>query len=553
MNGNGIKFPIILALENDKHELIIYHFKDFKIKSGNYKEYGFKLFEINVNRDELLLSNNYEILSSSINSELSQLDVLFFSNVFDGTYEYSFNGLKNISTNFLIRDDIKRNLENNLISSSGLYREVEQFLFEDINRQIDFVNNFDSFEIIPFKTPNELTISLKKNYLGYFPDDPFDTKKINDTARSIVSGITDLLRASVERNSNFKAKAEYFMSANCFLNYIYEISRSFEYMGSSAIKEFTSFVNRNDNVVNIKDFILKVLHAFEELKLNQVFEKYTAGVIEFCQKIGDFIENDSVITGSGTSFQLNISDKDKFNTFYKLYSNSYIGKPFLNFKWDNLSSGENALLNVFSRFYSLSDKLKKDSNNYLKRNLVILIDEGDIYLHPAWQKEFLYNLLKFIPIIYSNQNNNQNRNIQIILTSNNPISISDLPNSNIIFLGKNKESSIIIDSLEDKKQTFAANIHTLYADSFFLKGGLVGEFAKHKINEVIEILQGSRDAIILKKDDLERIISMIGEPLIKTKLTQMLYERLQLNILDLEKRVKSVEQELSELRKNLRP
>src|ERR1019366_427183 len=117
----------------------------------------------------------------------------------------------------------------------------------------------------------------------------------------------------------------------------------------------------------------------------------------------------------------------------------------------------------------------------------VLIDEGDVFLHPAWQKRFVYLLLEYLPIIFAKTEHGVQRNIQIIFTTNSPIPASDLPNSNTIFLDRvliqsDKDSSMIFtsivkDSLNDQKETFATNIHTLFSDSFFIKNGLIGDFA----------------------------------------------------------------------------
>ena len=47
----------------------------------------------------------------------------------------------------------------------------------------------------------------------------------------------------------------------------------------------------------------------------------------------------------------------------------------------------------------------------------------------------------------------------------------------------------VVDGLKEKKQTFGANIHTLLSDSFFMEDGLMGEFAKGKINEIKEFYE----------------------------------------------------------------
>ena len=72
-----------------------------------------------------------------------------------------------------------------------------------------------------------------------------------------------------------------------------------------------------------------------------------------------------------------------------------------------------------------------------------------------------------------------------------------------------------------EKQTFGANIHTLLSDSFFMEDGLMGEFAKSKIDKAIKLLNQEH----LTQDDLkycEQIISIIGEPIVKNQLQRML-------------------------------
>ncbi|OCL92009.1 hypothetical protein [Aliarcobacter thereius] len=52
----------------------------------------------------------------------------------------------------------------------------------------------------------------------------------------------------------------------------------------------------------------------------------------------------------------------------------------------------------------------------------------------------------------------------------------------MIFLEKGKQ----VYPFEDGKQTFGANIHTLLSHGFFMKKGLMGEFAKEKIQSIIK-------------------------------------------------------------------
>jgi len=168
-------------------------------------------------------------------------------------------------------------------------------------------------------------------------------------------------------------------------------------------------------------------------------------------------------------------------------------KEFLDFAWQpSLSSGEETLLFQFANFYNVIKKneiLLKDDKSY-----TLYIDEGENSLHPNWQKKYISYIVQFF------KDNFPKNEIYIILTSHSPFLLSDIPKQNIIFLdtykkedekvqkGKQKVGNCKVlthDEVLNKKQTFGANIHTLLSDSFFMKDGLMGEFAESKIKEII--------------------------------------------------------------------
>ncbi len=174
-----------------------------------------------------------------------------------------------------------------------------------------------------------------------------------------------------------------------------------------------------------------------------------------------------------------------------------------------------------------------------------MLDEPTNSFHPNWQKRYINYYIDFL------KDNFPDKNFHIILTTHSPFLISDLPKENIIFLDTDKEGNcIVVDGLKEKKQTFGANIHTLLSDSFFMEEGLIGEFAKSKIDKVIELLNKSD----LEKEELEyceKIISIIGEPIIKNQLQKMLdSKRLKKidRIDELEKRIEDLQKELKRLK-----
>ena len=163
---------------------------------------------------------------------------------------------------------------------------------------------------------------------------------------------------------------------------------------------------------------------------------------------------------------------------------------------------------------------------------MFLFDEPDLALHPNWQKKYfneVYNVFsKF------------NKKVHFIFTTHSPFMLSDIPKQNIIFLDKDEKGKCkVVNGLKEKKQTFGANIHTLLSDSFFMEDGLMGEFAKGKIDKAITLL--NRDK--LDEKDLkycEQIISIIGEPIVKNQLQRMLDS----------KRLKKVD-EIDAIKKNM--
>ena len=190
---------------------------------------------------------------------------------------------------------------------------------------------------------------------------------------------------------------------------------------------------------------------------------------------------------------------------------------------DPLSSGEFAILNFFSKLYFF---LKNKPATLLdKKNFILLLDEADSGLHPMWKKGFITTILKSIPYFFEGLNSKPK--LQIILTTHDPLTLSDIPKHNVIFLKKEKEGKCRISS--EVQKTFGANITDLLADSFFLEKGLIGDFARKKINDVIDWINENRNKTEINEEELERyqkVIELIDERVIKLKLSEMITELL---------------------------
>jgi predicted ATP-binding protein involved in virulence len=164
----------------------------------------------------------------------------------------------------------------------------------------------------------------------------------------------------------------------------------------------------------------------------------------------------------------------------------------------------------------------------------VLIDEGELYLHPSWQKKMLSILMDFLPVVFPQAR------IQIILTSHSPFVLSDLPKTNVILLTTESDLPSSSDILQHQ-QTLAANIHTLLADTFFMDDGFTGNYAKKKIDEVITDLKSADDIAPQRKAQIKKIILSVGEPIIQRKLLQLFETRFNMGLDD---RISRIEQRL---------
>lgn len=242
---------------------------------------------------------------------------------------------------------------------------------------------------------------------------------------------------------------------------------------------------------------------------------------------------------SENSFEIGINDKSllDFISFYveKDDKNKILHLPrFFNFYWRNLSSGEHSFLSLFSRFFSIRNKL---SSNHL----LIVIDEGELYFHPEWQKKWIYTVINIFEKIYPE------KIIQLIVTTHSPFILSDLPSENIVLLYSDKSKNS--QRLSEFNLTFGANIQELFSDAFFLRDGLTGNYSKQIINNAInEIFEKSPDEVKQKLDYYTKLFSIIGEPIVRRKCVELLNEKIALSKTDIEMRIDQLEREIRKLK-----
>ncbi|EJQ19502.1 AAA family ATPase [Bacillus cereus] len=471
------------------------------------------------------------IKDQGLSCGLEKTTLIYFSNVYDNKEEYSVENMVNISTNHLTNNPPKKN-------EDSLESEGVNFKFQEAKRQIRFVyalkEEFKGFEL-PFKMPDKIDLFYRgRNYKVFSKRNVFEEKDKN-----ILNSIQELYSlTSASKDSEFRLNVSTDMRneligfTRCILGHLYIELCEKEWINIIKNIKFTIPRKGENDYDRLRAGLRNFASILETRSDKTELDKLITMLKYIDELMGEFKDQylyhkmEKSKNGMKYKFSFGIKEDDgnDFQQFMNLYEKTWINNDYIDFSWRNLSSGETALLNIYARFYFASKRIELTEN--IDNDLIILIDEGELYLHPHWQGKLLNILIEYFPIVFRNNGGRKQRNIQIILTSNSPFVVSDLPSTNIIFLKKEMEKSVVLDSLEEYHQTFAANIHSLLAHSFFMEEGVTGSFANRKINEIIHLLINEDIVTIFENEEkIEKTINLIGEPVIRNKLLQMLAER----------------------------
>lgn len=144
-----------------------------------------------------------------------------------------------------------------------------------------------------------------------------------------------------------------------------------------------------------------------------------------------------------------------------------------------MSSGERQLLYSMSYiFYHLKNiaSVKEDGKRVGYHHINLIFDEAELYYHPEFQRVFVKRLLDNLALCNIDQR--VIRSINIIIVTHSPFLLSDIPETNILFLGEEEEDA--------NQKTFGANIYDLLKSGFFMESA-IGGFAEQKLNDLIDV------------------------------------------------------------------
>jgi ABC-type multidrug transport system ATPase subunit len=516
------------GIHNNKDEqvIIIVRIKD------ELKYYSFLDFKINT-PDNFPSISKIEDLEKIKSSAIT----IFLSNTIDPTSFYATDYSKtqlgdtqNLSTWHLLHFDYQNKTGKDANNPLLTFNEkIEAFSAQELIRMVRLLrwlnmkenkNSADSnYKDFPIKPPPYLNLNLY-----------FDREQSFDIELSkLTLALNDYFKLNKSKKNKFllrafQASVFHFVGEEKFVTGPEEMKIAYQKFP----EKIFGYLNKKVKYKNIGDqSIVPELHDIFYYILKTGEFDFLSGRInqvqEFIHQLGEFVFKRNILVherGSIISVELTKANKsaleELIEDYYKVdrisgFADFYFShKPAVE---SSLSSGEYAMLMVFARLNDM--KLEKSR---LKKPLLMLIDEAELALHPQWQKEFIFHFTDFITERFSD------RQVQVILTSHSPFILSDLPPNCVVLLKKGNGKSEVIDSLTKRNETFGANIHELFTDSFFLQDGLMGEFARRKIEELVTRLSNKEKYTKAEYSEFRKEIDIIGEPFVRFKLLEKLLQ-----------------------------
>ncbi|WP_075344309.1 AAA family ATPase [Tenacibaculum agarivorans] len=219
-------------------------------------------------------------------------------------------------------------------------------------------------------------------------------------------------------------------------------------------------------------------------------------------------------------------------------------------EFNTLSSGQMQMINSVSSILYHLINLDSVVDGYQYKRVNVLLDEIELYFHPELQRKYVASILNSVKALQFSKI----KEINFCFITHSPFILSDIPSHNIMFLEQqNKEDGTLFsEQIESVDKTFCANIHDLLSKNFFMNNGFMGEFSVSKVKEIIAKLEHNIDSnVLINSKEIRKIIDIIGEPLLKYKLKELL-EEVETNdrvVESNEDKIKRLEEELKKLKR----
>lgn len=428
---------------------------------------------------------------------------------------------------------------------------LEILLIEAKRRNINFIDNYELDDI-------EYSFSWDyiANKISLEKDSIKDEYELRSAIRLIAEDSHSVLAILLERYGFHVDDSEnlLFYVGIAYLFYkTHSIAASYPIFGAPKqmvnVEHLDEICHDEDTIVQYASFIKQLIHDKSHLttKLRKTLNFMKALVNgQNLEESFSYYRDYTHFVGEVLSKRPSLEDRMAIlpPPFFK--SKVYLrqidtGKRML---YSKLSSGERQYLFTFSALLYHVFNIKMTPVNRPHYRLAnLMLDEVEICFHPEYQRTLVYRLIELLRQFRLNYR----FSINIILTTHSPFILSDIPKSNVLYLENGKSVGETI-----YKDTFGANVNDILHQSFFLKKGFMGEFARDKIQSVIDFLNSKNSSKWTKESSLEFIEKVVSEPILQRQLRSLYEKRYDLRdnkIEKLESEIERLKQKLKDLKK----
>ncbi|GAB6078488.1 AAA family ATPase [Hydrogenobaculum acidophilum] len=417
--------------------------------------------------------------------------------------------LDSIDENIKIPDSVILNIVNftSLGKLSGKLEFIQNILMEKLGvKEGGFISSIKKLKpIIELKSIIYYIYTL---YRDFNSKNSIKDKK-DSTEVKVLRHINGIIRKTYKKIEDKDNELDEDSIADILDNLILELKQEIKIIkeenGNKVEIHYTllkEFLEKIDKIVDNLEQIIKKYEFLREKIDGQLF--LTTNAIDFA--IGRLLK----IDGSNEEKNTIIEIYQLFKEVSSLIRDISLGEPMFLYisTYPPLSSGQKRLINLFTNIEKFIHE-NKDT-----KNMLLLLDEPDAYLHPEWQRLLIFLITKFLKQF-------EDKDFHIIISTHSPFVISDIPKDNCVFLEmkynlETKDNEAKVKPHDEISDTLAQNIYYLLTDSFFMEKG-VGEYINQKLKHFLELVnEGSLST--KDEEEFKNLISMIGDKIIQSKL-----------------------------------
>lgn len=205
-------------------------------------------------------------------------------------------------------------------------------------------------------------------------------------------------------------------------------------------------------------------------------------------------------------------------------------EQLLPYHWTYVSSGEYQYAKIWGilETYGVQIKMMSPGVRYedaVQPNIILLLDEPENFMHPEMCRCFISKMKEIL------QRRFKKSDLQVILSTHSPFMLSDVLSNQVIKLDYDELGKCRI-SQDNNKPYFAANIHSIMADGFFLQYS-IGEqarlFLTEKYSRLKDMMERRNQLSQQEREEIramQHFSSQIGDDVIRLSFEKLIQKLL---------------------------